>query len=279
MADRAARKAKPKPVEAASLRGRVPALSPTHADALRGFFAQPRHWAAARRRRAALRCRTRRRDVRRRGQYLRARCRRHAAGAAFRRRRRIAGRRRPALERPCRALARAGVEPGARNPADAPQRCARRIAAPGCRRRASAMPATTAAIWLDFAIDDYTDDESSAPVARTRGALRVPARLAGAVGGARGSAVRGGSVARALAPVAGDGLARIRDSRAERTRLAALAPRRCRSWSAAVVGRRRCRRGPPDACGRWRRRRTAGGSKVPRSRCPRFPLPPRRTQR
>src|SRR5688500_9817142 len=45
MADRAVKKAKPKPVVAAvSLRGRVPALSPVHAEALRGFFARQRHW-------------------------------------------------------------------------------------------------------------------------------------------------------------------------------------------------------------------------------------------
>jgi type III secretion system YscQ/HrcQ family protein len=174
MADRAVKKAKPKPVAATSLRGRVPALSRSAADALRGFFARQRHWLL--RDGGVLRL-----DVAGSGDGT-------PGGDTF------------ALDADGTRLA-LRFAPGTDDAGSDGLRwndhvgrsrvLAWSLAHEGRLMRLSEAlgisllpvadggnedaPGGDDGVWLDFSIDDYADDEAQTPSMRTRGALRVPA--------------------------------------------------------------------------------------------------------
>lgn len=173
MAERAVKKAKPKPVAAASLRGRVPALPPAQAAALRDFFSRQRHWLL--------------RD----GGVLRL-----DAGS---------GGNDATIGGDTFALDADGTRlllrflPGDDDAHDDGLRWndhvgrsrvlawslahERRLMRLSEALGASLLPVTDdsddpgrdGGTWLDFSIDDYADHEAQTPSARTRGALRVPA--------------------------------------------------------------------------------------------------------
>lgn len=174
MADRAVKKAKPKPVAAVSLRDRVPALAPAHAEALRGFFARQRHWLL--RDSGVLRL-----DVASSGGGT-------FGGDTF------------ALDADGTRLA-LRFTPGT-DDAGGDGLCwndhvgRSRVLAWSLAHEARLMrlsealgvsllpvadgsnddaPGGDDGVWLDFSIDDYADDEAQTPSMRTRGALRVPA--------------------------------------------------------------------------------------------------------
>lgn len=173
MVDRAVKKAKPKPVAAVSLRGRVPALSRSAAEALRGFFARQRHWLL--RDGGVLRL-----DVASGGDGT-------LGGDTF------------ALDADGTRLA-LRFAPGTDDAGSDGLRWndhvgRSRVLAWSLAHEARLMRLSEAlgvsllpvadgsnddapgddGVWLDFTIDDYADDEAQTPSARTRGALRVPA--------------------------------------------------------------------------------------------------------
>lgn len=173
MADRAVKKTKPKSADASPLRGRVPALSPAHADALRVFFAHPRHWQL--RDGGVLRFDAGRGDGESHAD---------ARGNAF------------ALDADGMRLALrfdAGTESDPGDGLRWNDHVGRsRVLAWSLAHETRLMRLSDAlgvsllplvddgdgdesGVWLDFTIDDYADDESQTPVAQTRGALRVPA--------------------------------------------------------------------------------------------------------
>lgn len=174
MADRAVKKAKPKPVAAASLRDRVPALSPAHAEALRGFFARQRHWLL--RDGGVLRLDVASGDDGTLGGDTFAL---DADGT------RLALRFAPGTDD-------AGIDGLRWNDHVGRSRVLAWSLAHEARlmRLSEALgvsllpvadgsnedaPGGNDGVWLDFTIDDYADDEAQTPSARTRGALRVPA--------------------------------------------------------------------------------------------------------
>jgi type III secretion protein Q len=174
MADRAVKKAKPKPVAAVSLRGRVPALSRSAVEALRGFFARKRHWLL--RDGGVLRL-----DAANRGGGT-------PGGDTF------------ALDADGTRLA-LRFAPGTDDAGSDGLRWndhlgRSRVLAWSLAHEARLMRLSEAlgvsllpvadgsnedapgggdGVWLDFTIDDYADDEAQTPSMRTRGALRVPA--------------------------------------------------------------------------------------------------------
>jgi len=168
MADRAARKTKPRPVAAASLRGRVPALSPAHADALRGFFAHQRHWLL--RDGGVLRF-----DAGRAGESAADIFALDADGT------RLALRFDAASESQGNDGLRWNDHVGRSRVLAWSLAHETRLMRLSDALGVSLLPVADGSVgdddgvWLDFTVDDYADDDSQAPVARIRGALRVPA--------------------------------------------------------------------------------------------------------